>query len=1013
MNKQRRHILLSTAGGCAAATLMSSAASAKTPATAPVKSLSEVKGIDFDARARESVLAARPEGVTSREGVCVSFATCFGCTTQCGVRLHHSPDGKTLFTLGGNPYHPLSSIAPLSMQTPLSQAIAATSLTAEHPVRATLCARGRATADAIASPHRVLKPLKRVGPRGSGRYRTIEWSQLIDEIVKGGNLFGEGHVEGLASLRDTKTPIDASRPELGPRVNQLGLITSVNDGRDAFARRFWNQALGSINYVGHGSWCGGSYRSGSGALFGDFKKMPHGKPDFESARFVIFEGTSPAQAGNPFKRTAEWVAERRASGNFEYVVVEPVMTQSVTDAPEKGSEWIGVRPGSDSAFAGALARILIEEKLVNADFLSHPNLEAARKAGHAAFSSAAFLVYDDPAHPRFGHYVRAGEVKLAGAKPDDYVVATAKGLAAAQTIESAPFDVERKAEGGLPAMASAFALMRRKLYEKTVADYAKLCGVPAEKLTALARKFASFGTKASAVGHGGFMSGAGFYGAYTLLSLNVLVGSVNRQGGFAMSGGTFNGTQKGPRYNLAAFEGQVKPRGIPLGRNVPFEKTSDFKKSGVKAARDLWFPNAPGLGTEWFASTSTGYPYALKALFIWMANPIYGMPGMRRYVEKVLKDPAKIPLIVAVDAFVNESGAFADYVVPDTHMYETWGFNAPWGGVPTKVCGARWPVLESRCDKTPEGEAMGMESFFIALARAMKLPGFGKGVIEAADKRRVDLLKASDFYLRAAANIAYLGEKPLQPVEAETLKMSGLSRIMPTVRAALTAEEAERVATLYARGGRFEPVESAHAAGDAMKQSYKAPLWLYNEALGTSTNALTGRRNGGTPGYLAPSFADGTPMRDVYKEKDWPFELVSFKSVLLTSYGAGSRLSRLKSENPILVHDEDARTLGVKTGDRVRVTTPGGQLVATVLTTRGIVRGVVAFEHGFGHRDLGARALEIDGKTVPALARAAGGVQLNDIGIADPTRPSRAPWVDAVSGASVRNGLPAKLERIA
>jgi len=43
--------------------------------------------------------------------------------------------------------------------------------------------------------------------------------------------------------------------------------------------------------------------------------------------------------------------------------------------------------------------------------------------------------------------------------------------------------------------------------------------------------------------------------------------------------------------------------------------------------------------------------------------------------------------------------------------------------------------------------------------------------------------------------------------------------------------------------------------------------------------------------------------------------------------------------------------------------------------------------------------------------RLAAGVNLNDIGLIDPTRPDKSPWVDAVSGAAVRNGLPATLRR--
>ncbi|MDI8799948.1 hypothetical protein MJM59_31655, partial [Salmonella enterica subsp. enterica serovar Montevideo] len=40
------------------------------------------------------------------------------------------------------------------------------------------------------------------------------------------------------------------------------------------------------------------------------------------------------------------------------------------------------------------------------------------------------------------------------------------------------------------------------------------------------------------------------------------------------------------------------------------------------------------------------------------------------------------------------------------------------------------------------------------------------------------------------------------------------------------------------------------------------------------------------------------------------------------------------------------------------------------------------------------------------------GINLNDLGFADPTRNITNTWLDWVSGAAVRQGLPAKIERI-
>ncbi|KAG1361593.1 hypothetical protein G6F59_019027 [Rhizopus arrhizus] len=65
------------------------------------------------------------------------------------------------------------------------------------------------------SPFRVLQPMKRVGGRGEGKWQTISFEQLVQEVCEGGDLFGEGHVEGLRAIfaRDTLQAPD--NPESG------------------------------------------------------------------------------------------------------------------------------------------------------------------------------------------------------------------------------------------------------------------------------------------------------------------------------------------------------------------------------------------------------------------------------------------------------------------------------------------------------------------------------------------------------------------------------------------------------------------------------------------------------------------------------------------------------------------------------------------------------------------------------------------------------------------------------
>jgi tetrathionate reductase subunit A len=153
-------------------------------------------------------------------------------------------------------------------------------------------------------------------------------------------------------------------------------------------------------------------------------------------------------------------------------------------------------------------------------------------------------------------------------------------------------------------------------------------------------------------------------------------------------------------------------------------------------------------------------------------------------------------------------------------------------------------------------------------------------------------------------------------------------------------------------------------------------------------------------------------VRSHYPEAQWPLQLISYKSPLQNSYSIGARRLRgIHPDNPVALHPDDAAGLGLRSGDQVYLETPGGRARATVLLRHGVQRGVVAVEHGFGHRELGARAHRIGDKLQPHEAAIGAGINLNDLGLSDPTRNARNVFVDPVAGSTVRQGLPARLVR--
>ncbi|NLC61680.1 MAG: tetrathionate reductase subunit TtrA [Gammaproteobacteria bacterium] len=965
-------------------------------------------------------------------GQVVSPSSCLGCWTQCGVRIRVDVERNEIIRIAGNPYHPLATTRPAPMETPVREVYSMLGGDNGLEGRATSCARGSAMLEHQKAPHRVLAPLKRVGPRGSGQWQTISMEQLVREVCEGGDLFGEGHVDGLAAIRDVETPIDPDNPEYGPRSNQLLVTDSANEGRTPLVNRFARQAFGTVNVGNHGSYCGQSYRVGTAAALGDLAGMPHGKPDWENSRFGLFIGTSPAQSGNPFQRMGRELAEARSRPDnpYRYVVVSPMLPTSSNHASGDNSRWLAVKPATDLALVMGMIQWIIDNRRYDERFLSQPGPAAMEAAGEAAWSNATHLMVNDPEHPRYGEFLRAADVGIqvpADADGDVFVVQLADGSLAPHTVAGpAELLVEREVElpgaDGAPvavAVCSAFAKLRDESHRMTLAGYSELCGVPVAEIEELAREFTSHGKRAVANSHGGTMNGSGFYTAFAIAMLNNLVGNLNVKGGWVMDAGPFGPFGPGPRYNFAQFKGQVKASGVPLSRNrFPYERTSEFKRKQEAGqspypARAPWYPAVGAITSEMLASGLAGYPYRLKAWINHMSNPVYAMCGFENALVDSLKDPRKLPLFISVDPFINETSALADYIVPDTVTYESWGIGAPWADVIAKSSTVRWPAVEPATATTADGRPISFETFIFALARELGLPGFGKDAMSSRDGEPLDLEGPEDFYLRAVCNIAYQAGAPVPEASDDDIAITGLDRWMPEVEKRVKPEEVRRVAMVMSRGGRFDRVEDAWE-GDKLKNRPATPVSVWNEGLSKMRHSLTGERFSGCPTWYPTRLADGTPMREMFGEQEWPFTMTSYKSNLMSSMSiAASRLRQVHPHNPISINREDAGRLGISNGDRIELTTPGGSLQGVALVRSGIARGAVAIEHGYGHRQLGTVSHLVDGKPTPSNPQHGQGVNLNNLGFADPTRPDADNvWIDWVSGAVVRQGLPVHVRKL-
>lgn len=954
----------------------------------------------------------------------IAFTQCNGCWTQCGIRARVNRNNNKIIRLDGNPYSPLSQTHHFAYQMPLTKAMAELSKNSGVETRSTACSRGAVLHEGVHNKHRILKPMKRVGKRGSGKWESISFEQLVEEVVNGGNLFGEGHVEGLKDIYKPNELIDEKHPSYGAKTNQLFTTYSGPDGRQVWSKRFATNAFGTINFGLHGSYCGLSYRIGSGAMMNDLKKNKHVKPDWDYLKFGLFWGSSPAQAGNPFKRQGRQLAERRIQNDFEYAVVDPAMPNTMALAT-KNNKWYPIQPGQDSAMAMAMIQYIIKNKRYNEKYLSQPNGEAMKKAGEQSHCNATHLVIVEENHKLYGQFLREKHLKGNDAETT-YVLHKETGkLKPNKGSDEAALFGEMEvtlADNSTVKVKTSLSCLEESANKQTMEFYSKQCGISVREIEELAYKFTSYGSQAAVMTHGGMMSGSGVYSALSVLTLNTLIGNMNKKGGVSITGGKFPEFGKGVKYNLGGFPGMTKPKGLPIARSKRRYEDSDEYKEKIAEGKNPypskapWYPFAGGQFTEQISSAVNGYPYKIKAYLNFLANPIYGITGSKTAIVDKLKDPKNIPLFVAVDAYMNDTTALADYIVPDVHNFESWGFSTAWAGVQQKMSTARWPIVDSPIQKDANDETICLESFVIAISKKLGLPGFGDKAMKNEDGTTYDLNKPEDFYLRAAANIAFVGKKPVADVDENELKMTGVDRIMPLLENVLKPDEVKKVAQVFVRGGRFAPHKSGwdKEIPDATGPKWKPTLQIWNESIGKNKNSFTGKHYLGCATYIPPVFANGQAVDDFYPKSKWPLRMISVKSNIMSSSSIHlERLRTIRKGNIVAINPEDAKKFGVQHGEEVILKTPSGEHSCVIATLNGVTKGVISVEHGWGHTGFGATKQILDGKEFLHDEKTGSGFNMNELGIKDPSRTEiESPWYEWMSGSSVRQGLPATIERI-
>lgn len=233
--------------------------------------------------------------------------TCFNCESACGLLAYIDKETNKVRKFEGNPHHPGS--------------------------RGRNCAKGPATINQINDTERILYPMKRTGERGSGKWERITWEQALKEI-------------------STKI-----RSSLIKRKD--GVVYHVGrPGHEGYAERVL-KAWGVDGHNSHTTICSAGARTG----YALWHKYDRPSPDHTNAE-VILLASSHLETGHYFNPHAQRILEGMMKG-AKLIVLDPRLSNTASMA----DEWMPTYPGSESAVFMSMAKIILEEKLYDTDYV--------------------------------------------------------------------------------------------------------------------------------------------------------------------------------------------------------------------------------------------------------------------------------------------------------------------------------------------------------------------------------------------------------------------------------------------------------------------------------------------------------------------------------------------------------------------------------------------------------------------------------------------------------------------
>jgi anaerobic selenocysteine-containing dehydrogenase len=484
-----------------------------------------------------------------------------------------------------------------------------------------------------------------------------------------------------------------------------------------------------------------------------------------------------------------------------------------------------------------------------------------------------------------------------------------------------------------------------ELKGKTPEWAAKRTGLPIEQIQRVALDYGKAGSQSiSWVGGGPVMQVRGAYASMICHCLNGITGACDNVGGTLVNNKEY--TIGFPKWD--DFLDEAAAKGSKMGK-IDHRGRKDFPciTSGRPGSSVVTNRAADGI--------LTADPYDIKVAIAYMNNFNFSCTQPERWNQAL----AKIPFLVHITTNASEFSWFADILLPDTHhLFEKWGW------VKSSANGYRHvtiqqpvikPMWEAKIDETEipwlVAEKLAQRGFdnMLRYFKTVKDPETGN---EPANEKEFALncVKLTTQNLWDPAK--YQGGDKFNGWDE--FRKAGVWNSAP-----------------YPFRKRWSAMNTKTKKFEFYSETLKAALEEHAKKHNTTVDDILEVSGYQAQGELAfvPHYEEPSTLGD---EKEYPFLFVDHKS-RLNREGRSANCTwyqEFKDVDPgdaawddvAKINPLDANKLGLKTGDKIRITSPTGKLECKAKLWEGVRPGTVAKCYGQGHWVYGRVAAKVFGK---------------------------------------------------